>query len=194
MRFKAFLFAAVLVLGAVPAPALSQAGWYVGLGAGRLKTGDECPTGAAPGASCEDEDTAWKLFGGYQFNPYLGYELAIADMGQRSASLSGIGVVTARFRFFETVLTGTLPMGQRLSAYAKAGIFAWDIDYDLPPGFIGSADSNGNDYTFGLGVKYRFTRSFALRLEWQRYNDVGEPTTTGRFNADTFGIGALLSF
>jgi OmpA-OmpF porin, OOP family len=194
MRFKPFLFAALLMLGAVPAPALSQTGWYVGLGAGQLKTGDECPTGAAPGANCEDKDSVWKLFGGYQFNQYLGYELAISDMGQRSASLAGIGVATARFRFFEIALTGTLPLGQRLSAYGKAGIFTWDIDYDLPPGFIGSADSNGNDYTFGLGVKYQFTRNFAMRVEWQRYNNVGDPATTGRFDADTFGLGALISF
>lgn len=194
MRFKTLLLAALLALGAVPAPALSQAGWYVGLGAGRLKTGDECPTGATPGASCEDKDTTWKLFGGYQFNQYLGYELAIAPMGDRSASLTGIGVATARFRFFEATLTGTLPLGQRLSAYGKAGIFTWDIDYDLPPGFIGSADSNGHDYTFGLGVKYQFTGNFAMRVEWQRYNNVGDPATTGRFDADTFGIGALLSF
>jgi len=194
MPFKPFLLAALLVLGAVPAPALAQAGWYVGLGAGYMKTTDECPTGAAPGANCEDNDSVWKLFGGYQFNRYLGYELAIAVMGQRSASLAGIGTVDARFRFFEVTLTGALPLGERLSAYAKAGIFTWDIDYTLPPGFTGSADANGHDYTFGLGLKYQFTRSFAMRLEWQRYNDVGDPATTGRFNADTFGIGALLSF
>jgi OOP family OmpA-OmpF porin len=194
MRFKTFLLAALLALGSAPAPALAQAGWYVGLGAGYLKTTDQCPAGAAPGASCEDQDTAWKLFGGYQFNRYLGYELAIAVMGERTAFVAGIGAMSASFRFFEVTLTGTLPLGERLSAYGKAGIYTWDIDYTLPPGFIGSADSNGHDSTFGLGVKYQFTRSFALRLEWQRYNDVGDPAATGRFNADTFGIGALLSF
>jgi OmpA-OmpF porin, OOP family len=192
MRFKPLLLAGLLALGAVPAPALSQ--WYVGLGAGHMKTGDECPTGAAPGANCEDKDTAWKLFGGHQFNRYLGYELAIADMGERSASLAGIGVANARFRFFEFTLTATLPLGQQLSAYGKAGVFMWDIDYDLPPGFIGSADSNGNDYTFAVGMKYHFTRSFAMRVEWQRYNDVGDPAATGKFNVDTLGIGALISF
>jgi OOP family OmpA-OmpF porin len=191
MRFKPLLIAALLVLGAVPRPALPQdAGWYVGLGAGHLKP-DECSP--AP-AACDDKDTSWKLFGGYQFNRYFGYEIAIADMGKRTASLAGIGAATANFRFFEMTLTGTLPLGERLSAYGKAGIFTWDIDYDLPPGFIGSADSHGNDYTFGLGVKYQFTRNFAMRVEWQRYNDVGDPAATGRFNADTFGIGALVSF
>jgi OOP family OmpA-OmpF porin len=190
MRFKLFLMATLVVLGIAPRPALCQdAGWYVGLGAGRLKA-DECLP--AP-AACDDKDTSWKLFGGYQFNQYFGYELAIADMGERAASLAGIGPATANFRFFEMTLTATLPLGQRLSAYGKAGIFTWDIDYDLPPGFIGSADSHGNDYTFGLGVKYQFTRGFAMRLEWQRYNDVGD-ASTGRFNADTFGVGALVSF
>lgn len=190
MQLNPVLVAAGLALGALPVPALSQdASWYVGLGAGRLKA-DEC---SPPPASCSDADTAWKLFGGYQFNQYLGYELAIADMGTRPATLAGIGPATANFRFFEFTLTGTLPLGQRLAAYAKAGIFTWDIDYDLPASFAGSADSNGNDYTFGLGLRYHFTRNFALRLEWQRYNDVGD-AATGRFNADTFGVGALVSF
>jgi OOP family OmpA-OmpF porin len=185
-----FLIAALFVLGAAPGAALPQdASWYVGLGVGRLKA-DEC---APAPAACDDKGTAWKLFGGYQFTPYLGYELAISDMGKRPASLAGIGPVTANFRFFEMALTGTLPLGQRLSAYGKAGIFTWDIDYDLPPGFNGSADSNGNDYTFALGLKYHFTPSLAMRLEWQRYNDVGD-AATGRFNTDTFGIGALVSF
>lgn len=190
MRFKSFLIAALLVLGAAPGRALPQdSSWYAGLGVGRLKA-DAC---APAPAACDEKDTAWKLFGGYQFNPYFGYELAIADMGKRAASLAGIGTATANLRFFEMTLTGTLPLGQRLSAYGKAGIFAWDIDYDLPPGFNGSVDSNGNDYTFGLGLKYQFTRSLAARLEWQRYNDVGD-AATGRFNADTFGIAALFSF
>ena len=192
MRCKPLL-AVLLALGAAPAVAQDSA-WYVGLGAGRLKTGDACPAAAAPGADCEDKDTVWKLFGGYQFNRYLGYEVAIADMGERTSFLPGIGVSTARFRFFEMTLTGTLPLGQQFSAYGKAGIFMWDVDYTLPVGFVGSADSHGNDYTFAAGLQYQFTRSFALRLEWQRYNDVGDPAATGRFDADTFGVGALVRF
>lgn len=45
-----------------------------------------------------------------------------------------------------------------------------------------------------FGAEYHFTRSLAVRLEWQRYNDVGAAATTGRFDVDTYGIGAVLSF
>jgi OmpA-OmpF porin, OOP family len=193
LRFKSLLAVATLGLCLMFTPALAQ-NWFAGAGVGYLKTGDACPVGAAPGAACDDKDTSWKIFGGYQFNSYFGYELGLVNMEERSASLPGVGPVTARLRVFEATLVGTVPVGQRLALYAKAGIFHWDADYQLPPGFAGSADANDSDFTYGVGVRYNFTPSFALRLEWQHYNDVGDPATTGRFKADTFGIGALFSF
>lgn len=193
LRFKRLLTTALSVPCMACAPALAQ-DWFVGLGTGHLKTGDACPAGSVPGATCEDKDTTWKIFGGYQFNSYLGYELGLVNLQERPASLPGIGPLPARLRVFEVSVVGTIPVSRSFSLYGKAGIFHWDADYQLPPGFTGPADANGSDYTYGLGVKYNFTRSFALRLEWQRYDDVGDPATTGRFEADTFGIGALISF
>jgi OOP family OmpA-OmpF porin len=195
VRIKPLLIAAGLALGAVPTPALSQdASWYAGLGIGYLKTDGTCPGAAAAGVPCDDKGTTWKIFGGYQFNTYLGYELGIVDLGDRTAFVSGLGVANAKFRIFEMLLVGTLPVSQRLSLYGKAGIFQWDADFDFPSGVAGSADANGNDFTYGLGVKYDVTRNAALRLEWQRYDDVGDAATTGRFKADVFGVSALISF
>ena len=192
-RFGCCMAAAGLMLAS--APALSQEpGWFVGLGIGYMKTDDACPLTAAPGANCEDEDTVWKAFGGYQFNPYLGVEFALVDLKDRPVTVSGLGSANAKFRIFELTLLGTMPVTQRASLYAKAGIFHWDVDFELAAGASGYADTNGKDYTFGLGLKYQFTRNAALRLEWQRYNDVGDPGTTGKFNADVFGIGAIFSF
>ena len=182
-----------LMLGS--APALSQdAGWFVGAGIGYMKTDDTCPVTAAPGSNCEDEDTVWKIFGGHQFNPYLGVEFALVDLNDRPVTVTGLGSANAKFRIFELTLLGTLPITQRAAVYAKAGLFHWDVDFELAAGASGYADANGNDYTYGLGVKYQFSRNAALRLEWQRYNDVGDPGTTGQFNADVFGIGALFRF
>lgn len=194
-RIRPLLAAVALMPAAVPTAALAQdARWFAGVGIGYLKTDDACPTTAAPGAACEDKDTTWKIFGGYQLNSYFGYEVGLADLGERPASFSGIGPATAKLRVFELLLVGTMPVSQELAVYAKAGGFAWDADFTFAPGVGASADANGTDFTFGIGVSYRFTRNAALRLEWQRYRDIGDAGTTGQFDADVFGVGALIRF
>lgn len=194
-RISTVLAAVALVAAAVPTAASAQdAGWFAGLSIGRLRTDGGCTGTAPPGITCNDEDTTWKIFGGYGFNPYFGIELGLVDLGERPASVTGLGAATAHFRVLETLLVGTLPIGERFSVYGKAGIFQWDADYSFPPGAAGAADSNGKDFTYGLGVKYRFTRNAALRLELQRYNKVGDPSITGRFDVDVLGLGALVSF
>ena len=35
-----------------------------------------------PGVSCDSKDTAWKFFGGYQFNRNLAAELGYTDLGK----------------------------------------------------------------------------------------------------------------
>jgi OOP family OmpA-OmpF porin len=194
-RTRISLAALTLTLASASTPALAlDAGWLVGVGIGYHKTGDACPGNAAGGATCEDEGPTWKIFGGYQFNPYLGVELGLVDLGDRPAFVSGLGAATAKFRIFETLLVATLPVGDRFALYGKAGVFQWDADFEFNPPVAGSADANGNDYTYGLGVRFNLTRNAALRLEWQRYEDVGDPATTGRFKADVFGVNALISF
>ena len=193
-RFKAPLAVVALVFSFASTSALAQDyNWFVGVSVSYLKSDVACP-GATVGAACDDKATTWKLFGGYQFNSYLGIELGLSDMGDWPASVSGLGPATAKFRVFETVLVGTLPLGKRFSLFGKAGAYQWDADYTFPAGVAGSADSNDKDLTYGAGVRINFTRNAALRLEWQRYNKLGDPATTGRFDADTFGVGALVSF
>lgn len=193
-RIKPRLSALALMLASAATPALSQdASWFAGLGIGQVKI-DGCPGAAAPGATCDDKDTTWKIFGGYQFNSYLGYEIGLVDLSEWPASLGAVGTANAKLRIFELTLVGTMPLSQRFSVYGKAGVYQWDADFEPAAGVAATADANGNDYTFGLGATYKLTRTAAVRLEWQRYNKVGDPSTTGRFNVDVVGVGALLSF
>ena len=194
-RISPVLAAVALLLAAVPTAAPAQdAGWYVGLGIGRARSDDGCTGSAPPGITCNDKDTTWKIFGGYNINAYLGVELGLVDLGERPAFVTGLGPATAKFRVFETLLVGTLPIGERFSIYGKAGIFQWDADYSFAPGSAGGADSTGKDYTVGLGVKYHVYRNAAVRLEVQRYNKVGDASMTGRFDVDVFALGALVRF
>jgi len=122
-RIKPPLAIAALVLATASAPAPAQdMGWFVGLGIGYLKADDECP-GAAVCSACDDKATTWKIFGGYQFNPYLGFELGLSDAGQspmseptRSASAStstarqGSSCGTAISNFRPGSRAGRMPM------------------------------------------------------------------------------------
>src|SRR6266478_5401257 len=68
LHSRKFSSAALFALAAASTPALSQdTGWYGGLGIGQSTFVGACDGISSPD-SCEEKDTAWKIFGGYQFN------------------------------------------------------------------------------------------------------------------------------
>src|SRR5690606_22974368 len=62
---------------------------------------------------------------------------------------------------------GTLPFTDKFSGYAKAGMHSWDAEAWAAG--IGRASDDGTDPTYGLGLQYRFTDTFALRGEYSRF-------------------------
>ena len=55
-------------------------------------------------------------------------------------------------------------------------------------------DDKGTDFTYGAGLKYDFTRNLAGRLDFQRYNNVGETNTTGRTDVNLCTPGVMFKF
>jgi len=53
---------------------------------------------------------------------------------------------------------------------------------------------DGKDTTWGLGAKYNLSSNVALRLEWQRYYDVGDSSITGKSNIEVWSLGIVLKF
>jgi OOP family OmpA-OmpF porin len=168
---------ALLSLFALPELAASQdiPGWYIGFGIGQSKFKGACD-GVGPGVSCDNTDTAGKFLGGYQFSRNFDLELAYADLGQAKA-----GGSTLKTKGFELAGVGMLPIGDRFSLLARGGLFHWQVDA------TGSPNASGTDLTFGLGLKFDFTRDFSIRAEWQRYKDVGDSNTTGQGDIDFIG-------
>jgi len=194
-QFRNLLTAGLLALVAVSTPALSQdTGWYAGLGVGQSKAKDACTGVAGPGISCDDTDTAWKIFGGYQFNANFGAELGYTDLGEVSATFAGFGSATIESKGIELLGVGTYPINQQFSIFGKLGFFRWDVDANDGTGLVGSVSDSGTDLTFGFGVKYNFTKNVALRAEWQRYTDVGETNTTGMADVDVLGVSVIIKF
>lgn len=193
LRFKSLLIALLLALVTVPAAAQSQdSGWYIGAGGGESKYKGGCATWTAPG-SCDDNGLYWKVFGGYQFNSYFGFEIGYADFGKKEQTTTGVGSDNLDGNGVDAVLVLTVPFTEAFGIFAKYGIYHWNLERVVTgPGAM-SVDTNGRDITFGFGARYNFTRSFSLRLEWQRYQNMGD-AFTGDFDVDTGLIGIAFKF
>ncbi|QNP41890.1 outer membrane beta-barrel protein [Lysobacter solisilvae (ex Woo and Kim 2020)] len=131
-------------------------GFYAGAGVGQSFV-DE--------GAYDDEDTAFSVFGGYQFNRYFGLEAGYADFGKIEPDVTG-PALEGDTAYFTAV--GTLPITDKFAAYAKAGLHRWNVDTSLP-GLVGGDDDSGTDPTYGVGLQYRFTDKVALRGEYSRF-------------------------
>jgi OOP family OmpA-OmpF porin len=135
-----------------------------------------------------DKDTAWKVFGSYQFNRYFAVEGGYANLGEATASAPGV-TVTDEATAFEVVAVGMYPVIDRLSVYGKVGLFRGEIERSSNNPAVDTGTNSQTDITFGVGLRYDITRQIAVRAEWQRYTDVGELT-----DIDVISIGALFKF
>lgn len=202
--FPVAVIASSFILGGASSALAQQArqdtGFYVGGAVGEAKAKDACTGLGGVGfvGGCDDKDTAWKLFGGYQFNHYLGAELGYVDLGKFSASGTVLGApatASAEAKGVELVGVVSYPFTPQFSVYGKAGAFRWDVDTRATAGAAAaSVGDHGTDFTLGAGVKYDFTRNLGARLEFQRYNNVGENNTTGQTDINLWTIGLVYKF
>lgn len=198
--FSGLALVATPGIGQVQKPGIApDTGFYIGGAVGQSKARDACdPRGLGFTGSCDDKDTTWKVFGGYNFNRYFAAELGYVDFGEFNATgAAGPLPATASVeaQAIELVAIGSLPLTQQFSAYAKAGVFRWDADSTVAIGPASAASGDdGTDWTVGLGLKWDFTRSIGARIEYQRYNNVGNTGTTGNSDVDQWTIGLMYRF
>ena len=151
--------------------------------------------------SCDDKDTGWKLFAGWQFARNFAIEGGYTDLGKVTANglVGGVAVdAEGKARLFEIVAVALFPIYREFSIYGKIGGYRAKTDVSVTgavPGFRQtiSANDHNTDVTFGAGVKYSFTPNLGARLEWQRYHKVGGDNT-GTENIDLFSLGLLYNF
>jgi OOP family OmpA-OmpF porin len=139
----------------------------------------------------DETDTALKFIAGYQFNRNFALEGGYIDLGSVTISGPG-GSATFESTAFELVGVGSLPLADRFSVYGKFGFYRADseLNFNLVVLGSGSASETNTDITFGVGLRYDFTRNLGLRAEWQRYGDVGDGAT----DVDVMSVGLIWKF
>ncbi len=210
-RQLAVALAVMFALGSGAAHAARE-GWYAGFGGGQSSIQQDLCAGSElafdPGTSAcsaDSTDTALKIFGGYQFNPVGALELSYVNLGKASVDASGTvfgtpsslhGEWKADGVAFEGV--GTLPITRRFGILARIGFFNWNAELSASgSGYYagyGSVSDSGTDLTYGVGIKLDFANHVGLRAEWQRFQDVGNDSTTGRSDVDLLSASVLYRF
>ena len=177
--------------GISPLAFAQDRGWYIGASGGQSDINDFCSNPVAVGTSCDDTGSAWSVFGGYQFNKYLGVELGYTDISENKASDS-VSTVTWKVKGTELLGVGAIPVNQYFEVYGKVGVFFWDLNDSCTGACTFSSQSEtGADLTYGIGVQFNFSKNVAARAQYQRYKDVGNEATTGKSDINILSLGIV---
>src|SRR5688572_2849140 len=171
-----FLIAMVGVMALCGVNAVRADSWYAGFSAGNSKDNDFCD--GASGVSCDDKDNGFKVFVGNQLNRNAAVEFSYIDLGEVKASGVFLGLpfdMSADGKGFGVAFVGIAPVSGTVNLFGRIGLFRWDSDLSCTTAGMDCSDSdNGVDLTFGVGVSVDVARSVALRVEWERFQDIAD--------------------
>ena len=208
---RVFVLAMALLGGVQQAGAADDAAWYLGGGGvrsdakrpgsyGQVESGILQQTRAISSTTqIDSQSTTWKVFGGYQFNENFAVEVAYHDLG----SFKGVTTITgpvasvAAGKWDATAgslaAVGMYPLVKGLFVTGKAGLAVTDLKVSVP-GALYSPSVNRVQPLLGAGLKYEFNKTFGVRAEFERFNNVGDGSSTGQSPIHVWTLGAQVRF
>lgn len=168
----------------------------------------------------DDSVSVWGLQVGYRWGKYFATEIGYAHLGEASYRLPVLvtetltpvtgPVLTGDFaaeratQFTSAGPTisalGMLPIGQHIDLHLRAGIYLADTrvtnrtrDVEFNTGNInhGRVDASQTEIFGGIGGAWNINENFVLRLEYQKYLDVGDDEKTGESDIDVVNLAVL---
>jgi OmpA-OmpF porin, OOP family len=183
--------AVLLAASALSIPAYAaDSGWFLFGSAGMTKYKDKDPT--PPGISVDDSDIGFKLGGGYMFNKYLGFEAAYVDLGKEKFTAPGFSADATASGEVVSAL-GVWPINEQFSLLGRVGAINATVKVS---GGGQSVKSTDVKLTYGVGGAFNLNKQFSVRLEWDRYDKLGnsDPNSTGESDVDLISLGVVYKF
>ena len=171
-------WAVAMALGLIAMPALAadDQGFYAGAGVGQMSVDSDTDLDGTL-LSFDDSDTAFRIFGGWQFNENFGLEAGYIDGGSASETFNIEGTdvdVDIDVSGFDLMLRGVLPIGDSFFAFAQVGGIFWDADFAASAdGETVSDSDSGEDLAYGAGIGFNFSENAGVRAEYMIYDISG---------------------
>lgn len=160
-RFSAPAAVLGLALLALPGLSAAQSSWFFGGGFGHASI-DE--------SGISDNDTSFKLLGGFNFNPNFAIEGLYTDFGEFTGPVI-LGTRTAvEGDGFGLGVRGEIPLGTRFGLYGRVGAFFWDATAKTTGTPTVSVDDSGTDVYFGVGGRLKFNEAVSIFLDFDRFS------------------------
>jgi OmpA-OmpF porin, OOP family len=194
---KSAALASLALAAAVSAPTFAQqpanptspmttpirAPWYGGISVGESALNNACVSGFP----CDDKDTAYRLFAGTKFNRWLGVELGGTYFGKWDRAAGQTEAYAG-----DIAATAGADLGRNSSVFAKLGVAYTQTEVKgTAPGLATGKETDWSP-RYGVGGQLGLSQNWALRLDWDRYQNVALP---GREeDVDVYMLGVQYTF
>jgi len=165
---------------------------YLGAAVGQSHFNVDC----SGTTSCKDNDTGFKLFGGYKFTPNLAGEVTYFDYGKVTAGVPLSSTTSATVRVRGTgVGLGVAAMGDftpEWSGVARLGVASNRAKVSVIAGSLSGSDSESKTTAYaGLGVSYAINKQMKLdaALDFSNIEYSGEKS-----NVRLLSVGVTYAF
>jgi OOP family OmpA-OmpF porin len=142
------------------------------------------------GGTCDDTDTAWKIYGGLEVNEFIQMEVGYADLGK--TKFSDGSSTTAEINGMTMQVVGTFAINPSFSLIGRGGMNFLNLEINDTDG--GNDGDTDVAWSLGLGAQYNLSKSVGLRAEWERYFKVGDEDTTGEIDIDLISASVVYTF
>lgn len=163
---------------------------FIGASVGQADYDMTCPAGS----TCDDTDTAWKIYGGLEVNEYISMEAGYVNLGE--VDVSGAKSGTAEVHGMTIQMIGSYAINPSFSLIGRGGMNILNLEKNGT--IAGTTNNNVGDtdvaWSLGLGAQYNLSKSVGLRAEWERYFKVGDEDTTGEVDIDLISASIVYTF
>ncbi|MCR4346370.1 MAG: outer membrane beta-barrel protein [Sulfuricaulis sp.] len=150
--------------------------WYAGISLGQAenKTRQAKITGSSFSGTIDNEDSAWKIFGGYRlWDEYVAVEVSYIDLGTTKATGTSSGSAytgTHELETFTLGLTGRIPITDPLGVIIHLGFSRNESKLTTTTGSTGTfAGATDTEFFAGLGLQYEFSDTIGARIELEQF-------------------------
>jgi OOP family OmpA-OmpF porin len=148
---------------------------FVGASYGLATSDIDC----SAGVSCDDTDSAWRIFGGLEINEFMAMEVGYIDLGE--VQYGGADSGSRETNGMTMTLLGTYYFTPSFSLIARGGLNF--LNTEVNGTIAGTPVDNSGDtdvvWSFGLGAQYYLTPAVGVRLEWESFFEAGSSDFNG---------------